>query len=69
MINVKVVHLSVCAISYYLVFFFLWRTVDVSVLLSCAYQEGADLSAECHGGVNGCTRLAGRKNVLSDIHF
>lgn len=41
----------------------------MSVLLSCAYQEGADLSAECHGGVNGCTRLAGRKNVLSDIHF
>lgn len=28
----------------------LWRSVDVSGLLSGAYQRGIDLSAECHGG-------------------
>lgn len=37
-----------CDILYYLSVP-LWRTVDVSGLLSRAYQRGADLSAECHG--------------------
>lgn len=39
-----------CVVILYYLAVFVWKTMDMSGLLSLAYQRGVDLSAECHGG-------------------